>query len=597
MGDPRCGGVRPHTTGESSVKRTPRFLRPLMMMLALAMIAAACAADDNGDVDTDPDDDAAVDDDADADDDATADDDDDAAADTERRRLRIGGFAADMGQSDPQMATTGMDRQITIPQVEGLVRYVPNDMLEGFEPAIATEVPEVPEPNDDGTQTWEFEIREGVMCHDGPDWDAYELTPEMVVASYEKSIDPDRSAYSGDYGVVDSVELGEGERTVRFNLNSPRSADLFLPLVADFAGGYVVCMDHLDGGYDDMEGIANHPVGTGPYKWIEYNPGDGVQLDAFDEYWRGEPGFTGIDVLFMADDSSRTLALQSGELDFMYGVQERQWVDRLDAEDGITAIAMPVGGLQNFHINMAMEPFDQLEVRQAIAYAQDRDAHIAVGGEGVMVPACALEHLPNAPGGLSCEEAAELGLDYDHDPDRARELLAEAGLEDGFSFEVVSSELETYRDHYMVLQANLAEIGIDMQVDVVDHPTMHSVIREDNNGIVQYTAPRPTMDTILMHFAHSSAIVVEGSAPVTNFSHFSDGDELIEEAQVETDSDRQAELWREVNIMILEQAAIIGNFHGNDTFAWRDEFDPATPVDASGSLESSFKIIHEATFR
>ena len=573
----------------------PRFLRPLMMVLALAMIAAACAPDDN-DVEADPDDDdVVVDDDADPDDDATPDDDEEAAPDTERRRFRMGGFAADMALSDPQFANTGMDRQILLTAFEGLVRYVPNDMGEGFEPAIATEVPEAPEPNEDGTQTWEFEIREGVMCHDGPDWDAYELTPEMVVASYEKTMDPDRAAFTGDYAVVNSVELGEGDNTVAFNLNNPRSEDLFLPLVADFAGGYVVCMDHLDGGYDDIEDFAQHPVGTNAYKWAEYNPGDSVQLDAFDEYWRGEPGFEGIDVMFMADDSSRTLALQSGEIDFMYGVLERPWIDRIDGEDGLTAFPMPVGGLHTLHINMAMEPFDQLEVRQAIAYAQDREAHVAIGGEGVKVPAYSLEPFPDAPGGLTFEDAQELGLDYSHDPDRARELLAEAGLEDGFSFEVVSSELEIYRDHYQVLQANLAEIGIDMQVDVVDHPTMHSVIREDNNGVVQYLAPRPTMDQHLMQFAHSSAIVVEGSAPVTNFSHFSDGDDLIEQAQVSIDSDEQAELWREVNIMILEQAAIIGNTHDNDAFAWRDEFDPGTATNAS--LESSFKITHEATFR
>jgi peptide/nickel transport system substrate-binding protein len=573
-----------YSSRENSVKRMPRSLRPLLMLLALAMVAAACAADD--DADAPGDDDAAV-----TDDDAG---DDDEAADTERRRFRMGGFAADVGLTDPQYANAGMDRQTLIPVFEGLVRYVPNDMLEGFEPAIATEVPEAPEPNDDGTQTWEFEIREGVMCHDGPDWDAYELTPEMVVESYEKTMDSDRAAFSGDYSVVDSVEVGD-EGTVHFNLSTPRSEDLFLPLVADFAGGYVVCMDHLDGGYDATEDFSGHPVGTGPYKWVEYNPGDGVQMDAFDEYWRGEPGFAGIDMLFMADDSSRTLALQSGEIDFMYGVLERQWVDRIDGEDGLTALAMPVGGLHNLHINMEMEPFDQLEVRQAIAYAQNREAHIAVGGEGVKVPACALEPLPGAPGGLSCEEAAELGLDYSHDPDRARELLAEAGLEDGFSFEVTTSELEIYSDHYQVLQANLAEVGIDMAIDVVDHPTMHSVIREDANGVVQYLAPRPTMDQLLMQFAHSSAIVVEGSAPVTNFSHFSDGDALIEEAQVSIDADEQAELWREVNIMILEQAAIIGNTHDNDTFAWTDEFDPGTAL--NGSLESSFKITHDATFR
>lgn len=563
-----------------------------MMMLALAMIAAACAADENGDTGTDTGTDTDTDTDTDADTDDGDEGDDDAAADDdgERQTLRVGGFAADMGLTDPQFANTGMDRQILLTQFEGLVRYVPNDMLEGFEPAISTEVPETPEPNDDGTQTWEFEVREGVMCHEGPHGDAYELTPEMVVESYNKAMDPDRAAFASDYSVVESVELAD-DRTVAFNLESPRSADLFLPLVADFAGGYVVCMDHLDDGYNDLEGFNEHPVGTGPFRWEEYNPGNGVQLAANDEYWRSEPKLAGIDVRFMPDDSSRTLALQSGEIDFMYGVLEREWVDRIDGEDGLTAIAMPVGGLHSTHFNKSIEPFDQLEVRQALAWAHDRDQHIAVSGEGVKVPACSVEPLPDHPGGLSCDEVAEMdGLEYvvETDTERAKELLEEAGLGDGFSFDVVASELEIYRDHYQVLQAAFSQIGVDMQIEVVDHPTMHSVIRENNNGVVVYLAPRPTMDQHLMQFAHSQSIVVEGESPVTNFSHFDGADQQIEDAQETIDEEEQNELWREANRLILEDAAIIPNTHDNDTFAWREGFDPGTATNAS--LESSFKI-------
>lgn len=507
----------------------------------------------------------------------------------DRRVLRVGGFAADIGLLDPQFANAGMDRQIMKPMFEGLVRYIPGDITAGFEPAIATEVPEVPEPNEDGTQTWEFDIREGVMCHPGPNNDQYELTAEDVVLSYEKTMNPETAAFAPDYEVVESVEAVD-DRTVAFTLSSPRSASLFLPLVADFAGGYVVCSQAVN--MDNVEEFQSHPVGTGPFMFSEYNPGNNIVLEANDDYWRGPPRLAGIDMSFMADESSRTLALQAGELDFIFGVLEDQWVERIDAEDGLTAIALPVGGLHFLNINMAREPFDDLRVRQAVAYAQNRAAHVAVSGETVKVPAYSVEPLPDSPGGLSFEEAQELGLDYSHDPERARELLAEAGYPDGFSFEVVSSELAIYSDHYVILQAALADVGIDMQVEVVDHPTMHQLIREDNNALVEYLAPRPTMDQLLTQFAHSDSIVVEGESPVSNFSHFTGADDLIEEARVETDEEKQAELWREANIKILEEAAIIANTHDNNTFAWQDDFDPGhEPI---ATLESSF-VLNENT--
>lgn len=556
-------------------------LRILAAALALGLVATACG-DDGNDADSPA---------PDGTENAGTEDEGEVSLE-DRRVLRVGGFAADIGLLDPQFANAGMDRQIMKPMFEGLVRYVPGDVTAGFEPAIAEEVPEAPEPNDDGTQTWTFNIRQGVMCHEGPNNPQYELTAEDVVFSYEKTMNPDTAAFASDYAVVESVEAVD-DYTVEFHLSSPRSTDLFLPLVADFAGGYVVCSQAVD--MDNVEAFQNHPVGTGPFQFAEYNPGNNIVLEANDDYWRGPPRLAGIEMQFMADDSSRTLALEAGEVDLIYGVLEDQWVERMESTEGIEAIALPIGGLHFLNINKSVEPFDDLKVRQAVAYAVNREAHIAVSGDAVKSAACSVEPWPEHPGGLSCEEAAELGLDYSHDPDKARELLAEAGYEDGFSFDVVSSELEIYSDHYQVLQAALAEVGIDMQIEIVDHPTMHSLIREDNNALVEYLAPRPTMDVLLTQFAHSDSIVVEGSSPVSNFSHFAGADDLIEQARVETDTEKQNELWRQANIAILEDAAIIPNTHDNNTFAWRDDFDPGHELVAT--LESSFVLNENTGFR
>ncbi len=132
------------------------------------------------------------------------------------------------------------------------------------------------------------------------------------------------------------------DTTVAFTLSEVRSAELFLPVVADIADGYVVCMEAY--GAMGADEFANHPVGTGPYQFVSYSPGDRVQLTSFDEYWRGEPRMAGIELRFMADESSRELALHAGEVDFLSGIDEGHWVERMDAVDGVTAFGLPVGG-------------------------------------------------------------------------------------------------------------------------------------------------------------------------------------------------------------------------------------------------------------
>lgn len=551
-------------------------LRFFALLAALTMIAAACADDGGGDAETGDDatDEANGEDGEDTDDAAAPTDEDE---DGELRRLRQGLFGADVGSIDPHQAVPAPDRAVVMPIFEGLVRYVPGDAAAGFEPDLATEIPEPPAPEDDGTQIWEFELNEGVMCQAGPENDAYELSIEEVVASYEKSMDADRSSFAGDYGNVQSVEA-TGDRTIAFTLAEARSAELFLPLVADIASGYVVCMDAYEA-MGGQEAFSQHPVGTGPYQVVEYTPGEGVTLDAFDEYWRGTPGLAGIDLRFMADSSSRELALRSGEVDLIIGIDEADWVQRINAEDGLTAFAIPVGGLQFFEMNQTMEPFDDLNVRRAILWAHNREQHLAlagqVDGEPFFSPAYTVAAIPGGPGDVGPERVLEAGLDWivEYDPERASELLAEAGYPDGFSFDVVTSEHELYRDNYEIQQSALAELGIEMNVDVVDHPTMHSTIREGANAIVWYTAPRPTTDQLLFQFLHSQSIVVEGENPITNFAYYDGVDGLIEEAQAELDADRQEELWIEASFQAMEDAVVGPSAHPVFAYAHTDDLD------------------------
>jgi peptide/nickel transport system substrate-binding protein len=471
------------------------------------------------------------------------------AQEGDRPVLRLGVNAADLATLDPHFASGTQDRTVVDMIFNGLVRYVPGNSAE-IEPDIAVAIPE-PEIVD-GKQVWTFELRDDVMCQPGPDTEAYPLTADDVIYSLQKSADVDRSAFAGDYAgmTVEKVD----DHTVTITMDTPLSSTLFLPKIANYAGGFIVCAQPVEAMGD--EAIKTHPVGTGPFMFESYTPQNSVVLTANDDYFRGAPKLGGVEVRYMADPNTRELGLQAGELDVASGVNEAQWVERINAEGNLIADIFGVAEPVWVNLNVTAEPLDDPLVREAIALAISRDEHAALRGApvseliGSVVP-------PQLPGGLTEEEATAAGVLHEQDIERARELLAEAGHADGFNMDLITSEMTDYSANYEVLQSELAEIGITINLTVVDHATMHAQIREDVNPIVIYVAYRPNADVYLTNFFHSDSIVVEGESPITNFSHYSGVDDLIEQARAETDLAAQEELWKQAMIQIQKDLAAI----------------------------------------
>jgi peptide/nickel transport system substrate-binding protein len=499
----------------------------------------------------------------------------------DRPTLRFGVNAADLSTLDPHYASGTQDRTVVDMVFNALVRFQPGNSAE-IEPDLATAIPE-PEIVD-GKQVWTFELREGVMCHAGPDSEAYELTADDVVYSLQKSADSDRSAFAGEYRgmTVEKVD----DHTVAITMDTPLSSTLFLPKIANYAGGFIVCGK----AYEAMgaDAFKTHPIGTGPFMVESYTPQNSVVLAANDDYFRGAPKLAEVEVRYMADPSSRELGLQSGELDLAEGINEAQWVDRINAEGNLTADIFGVAEPVWINLNVTQEPLDNPLVREAIALAVNKDEHAALRGAPVSEPIFSVVP-PQMPGGLTEEDAATADVLYEQDIERAKELMTEAGFPDGFTMDLVTSEMSDYRANYEVLQAELAEIGITLNLNVVDHATMHEQIREDVNPIVIYVAYRPNSDVYLTNFFHSDSIVVDGASPITNFSHYSGVDDLIEQARAEIDPEAQAELWKEANIQILKDLAAIPLYMENLVYA-------RTPgVDYGHELVSSLALYPQIT--
>lgn len=474
--------------------------------------------------------------------------------------LRMAMNTSDIQTLDPQFASGTQDRATVDMIFNGLVRFKPGLSTE-FEPDLAEALPEAV-INDDGTQTWTFTLRKGVMTHAVDGVDPVELTVDDLVFSFGKTSNPDTSAYAGSYEGW-TFAAGEAEGTFEITIPQPLSPGLFLPLVANYSGGYVIPKAPFEA--IGADGFITKPVGTGPFSFKAHNPQTSVELVAHASYFRGAPKLAGVNVMFLPDATSRELALQTGDVDVILGINEASWVKRMDETDGLAVDVFGVGEVLWLNLNIEHEILKDPKVREAVVKAVSRDAHAALAGEPVSAKVYSVVPAAFMAGGLTQEEAEAAGVDYQQDIEGAKALLAEAGYPDGFTLDLVTSEQEAYRRNYEVLQEELRQVGITVNLEVVQHATMHELIREGRNPITIYIAFRPTADIYLTQFFCSDG-------GVTNFSKFT-VDDLRDQARAETDDAAQAELWRQANIEILKNFAGYGVMYLNQVYARSERVD------------------------
>ncbi|MXN67182.1 polyamine ABC transporter substrate-binding protein [Stappia sp. GBMRC 2046] len=503
------------------------------------------------------------------------------AVENDAQILRLGIDAADLGTGDPHRAASRNDRAVVDMIFNGLLRYKPGEAPQ-IEPDIATSIP-VPKIAD-GKQVWRFELRRDVMCHPGPRTEGYQLTADDVVFSLMRAADPDVSSYAGDYEGMTASKVDDF--TVDIAFDTPLSSILFFPKVADYAGGFIVCKKAVESLGDEDFGA--HPVGTGPFVFKDRVAGERIRLAANEAYFRGRPQLDGVEVRYLPDFEKRDALLRDEELDVIFGSEKPEWFDAISGDESINVDVFGVGQVITMHFNTARPPLDDIRVRKALAYAVDRDVFRSLFAQGVVENVYSPVPAEFLPGGLSREEAARLQLDYPYDPAKARELLAEAGYEDGFKLKLVTSERGHYLSNYESLRDQLAKVGIEIELEVVEHREMHRRIREDENAIVIYVAWRPNADVFLTRFFHSDSTVVTGKSPDTNFSHYDGIDKLIEIARSARDPADQVRIWKQAQVKLLSDAAALPLHYVNLVYARRKNVDYGHPLTAAMALYPQF---------
>ncbi len=318
-----------------------------------------------------------------------------------------------------------------------------------IEPALATDW----EVSEDGTE-YTFHLREGVTFHNGEPFNA-----EAVVYSWERGIQPEIE-WSDRWARADSVEAID-EYTVRITTEEPDP--LLLGIMAQHWN--IVPPVYTEEVGNDEFGAA--PVGTGPFKFVEWVREDRIILDANEDYWReGLPKVDRVVYRPIPEASTRMAAIQTGEVDIVNRLTAEQ-AGALEDVDGVTVVTYPVDRVFYIAFNNLTsgqgEPTENKLVRQAMNYAVDRQAIIDSLFEG---------HAQLATGFMT---ESNLGYDdsiepYPYDPEMARELLAEAGYPDGFEmgFAAPAGAYTNFEQVAEAIQGYLSDVGIETNLEIME---------------------------------------------------------------------------------------------------------------------------------
>ena len=301
---------------------------------------------------------------------------------------------------------------------------------------------------------WKFTIEEGVKFHDGSD-----LTTEDMIASMEYA--RSQSAYTQSY-----TEFWEKVEAVDDYNFIVTTKNVYAKTILDMSSHYVLPKELIEKG---EEAIAETPIGTGPYKFVKWNLGDSVEFERFDDYWEGTPAIETLTYRIIPEGSSRTIALEAGEIDFIVEVENND-LQRLEETEGLAVINQTGTSFNFLVLNNERAPFDNQDFRHFMNCAIDKDALVMVALNGAGTGN--YTQTPIIFAGAATEIPDKL------DKELAQKHLDASGIDPkSVSFSCICSD-DVKRRCGEVIQATLAEYGVTMNLESMDLATYLSVAAE-----------------------------------------------------------------------------------------------------------------------
>ncbi len=393
-----------------------------------------------------------------------------------------------------------------------------------------------------------FKLRKGVKFTNGE-----ELKASDVVFSGNRAIE---SPYtSADWAPVDHLEAVD-DYTVKIYMKQA-SMSFLETLAGPFA---FIQNEKAVKQYGDDYGMSVEAVvGTGPYILKEWKPGELAVYEANPNYFRGEASIKKLRFKAISDVNSAVIALETGEIDYYMSVIPAVSFESLSKNDKLTVKQYPSQNLIYSIINCNEGIFSDVRMRQAAAYAVDRNKMLTIGVEG-------LGTIVNCPAGPDYTALPDMGTWYEYNPDKARELVKAAGKE-GASVTIKTYATGAYPKLATSLQQDLEAIGLNVDVLQMERNAfINDVLGETQYeiAICGFGSSVADMDCMFTHL-HTSNFGLAG-----NWSHYANPkmDSLLEAARGETDATKRKDLYKQAMDLYREEVPEIPFYYLTDSRAY-----------------------------
>jgi peptide/nickel transport system substrate-binding protein len=388
--------------------------------------------------------------------------------------------------------------------------------------------------------TWTFHLRHGVTFHDGSPF-----TADDVVYSYRRIIDQQLANVDKFSAVTDVTARDPATVVIRVQHPTPN----LLTNVGGFKGMAIVSRRNVESGR-----IATDPIGTGPFAFAGQKSGDSITLKANPAYWGGAPKISGVTFRFISEPSTALSALQAGEIDWTDSIPTQR-VAQLKDDDSLRLAVTPSNDYWYLALNEARKPWNDVRVRQAIAYAIDRDAIITATSYGT----AAANQLAIPRGNPWYTEYHR----YRHDVDTAKRLLDEAGVTGANLDMLVTSEYPETVTAAQVIADNLAPLGITVNIRTVDFATwLDEQNRGDFDMLMMGWLGNIDPDDFYYAQHHTNG--------TSNAQKFSDPevDRLLDDGRVQTNREARADDYRRAAAIIADKVSYIFLYNPAVIQAW-----------------------------
>ncbi|MFI3257749.1 MAG: glutathione ABC transporter substrate-binding protein [Spirochaetales bacterium] len=436
---------------------------------------------------------------------------------------------------DPQASNDSATSRVTKQIYNTLVTQ--NENME-----IVPQLAESWEITDNGTLL-SLKLREGVKFHNGETFTAQDVkfTLERALTSPHVShiisvIAPNGITIIDDY----SLEI--------------RMTDSFAPILSHLAHTAISILNEK-AVTEAGDSYGQNPVGTGPYQFVQWVLGDNITLVRNDDYFDENAKIKNLMLRVITENSARAIALETGDAHIAYDLAPND-IARMEASDALKVIRSANFSSAYIGFNASKAPFNDIKVRQAINLALDMDSIIEAVYFGAGSPA-------KGPIGQKVWGYNTALPGYDYDIQRAKELMIEAGYQNGFTTTIWTNDNQQRIDIAEIAQAQLAEIGITVEIEILEWAAYleRTALGDHEMFILGWVTVTGDPDYGLYATFHSNSF---GSAGNRTFYANARVDELLDRARVSGDPTVREEAYKEVQEIIFDEAPWIFTWEGED---------------------------------